>query len=65
MLGCRKTNLDLANKFYSSPVKVEFIKVDEGHIEQLIHALKILNNEVKVYYEHDQLLIEETKEFIE
>lgn len=63
--GFRKANLDLANKFYSSPVEVEFIKVNEDSISQLMHALKMLKYEVKNYYEHDHLLFEETKTFIE
>ncbi|WP_445491603.1 DISARM anti-phage system protein DrmE domain-containing protein [Niallia sp. 03133] len=65
MLGYRRANLDLANKFYSSPVKVEFLKVNEDRIGQLMHALKRLKYEVKIYYENDQLLLEETKAFIE
>jgi hypothetical protein len=62
--GYRRANLDLANKLYSSPVKIEFVKIEEDHIGQLMHALKELKDEVKSYYEHDQLLLEETEAFI-
>ncbi|MGK9430140.1 DISARM anti-phage system protein DrmE domain-containing protein [Bacillus atrophaeus] len=65
MLGHRRADLGLANKFYSSPVKVEFILVKEDYIGQLIQALKDLKYEVKNYYEHDQLLLEETETFIQ
>ncbi|WP_434177895.1 DUF7764 domain-containing protein [Bacillus stercoris] len=65
MLGHRRADLGLANKFYSSPVKVEFIQVEEDQIGQLIQALKDLKYEVKTYYEHDQLLLEETGAFIQ
>ncbi|MDH4422647.1 hypothetical protein QEZ44_14655 [Bacillus cereus] len=64
MLGYRRANLDLANKLYSSPVKVEFIQVNEKCIGQLMYALKRLKYEVEIYYEHDQRLLEETKMFI-
>lgn len=46
-------------------MKVEFIKVNDDRIGQLMHALKRLKYEVKIYYEQDQLLLEETKAFIE
>ena len=62
--GYRRANLDLANKLYSSPVKIEFVKIEEDHIGQLMYALKELRDEVKAYYEHDQLLLEETEIFI-
>ncbi|MBL6010720.1 hypothetical protein JNA71_20545, partial [Bacillus halotolerans] len=65
MLGHRRADLGLANKFYSSPVKVEFIQVEEDQIGKLIQALKDLKYEVKTYYEHDQLLLEETEAFIQ
>lgn len=65
MLGYRRANLDLANKLYSSPVKVEFIQVNEKCIGQLMYALKRLKYEVEIYYENDQRLLEETKVFIE
>ncbi|WP_394234162.1 hypothetical protein [Niallia oryzisoli] len=64
MHGYRRANLDLANKFYSSQVKVEFVKIKEDRIEQLMYALKELKDEVKAYYEHDQLLLDETEVFI-
>ena len=64
MHGYRRANLDLANKLYSSPVKIEFVKIEEDHIGQLMYALKKLKDEVKAYYEHDQLLLEETEAFI-
>lgn len=64
MLGYRRANLDLTNKFYSSSVEVRFIKVEEEHIGRLMHELKNLKYEVERYYEHDQLLLEETAEFI-
>lgn len=62
--GHRRSNLDLVNKLYSSPVKIEFIKIEEAYIAKLMYALKELKSEVKVYYEHDQLLLEETDAFI-
>lgn len=65
MHGYRRANLDLVNKFYSSPVKVELLKVNEVCIGQLMHALKRLKYEVKIYYEHDYFLLEETNVFIE
>ncbi|MEI4769801.1 hypothetical protein WAX74_09115 [Psychrobacillus sp. FJAT-51614] len=64
MLGYRKVNLGLANELYSSVVNVEFIKVEEDSIGQLIRALKNLKNYIKTYYEYDQVLIEETELFI-
>jgi len=45
-------------------VNIEFIKVEEDSIGQLIHALKNLKNAVKTYYEYDQVLIEDTDLFI-
>lgn len=64
MLGGRRANLDLANKLYSCPIKIEFIQMDENSIGQLMYALKRLKYEVEIYYEHDQRLMEETKLFI-
>ncbi|MEH7255660.1 hypothetical protein V7111_26500, partial [Neobacillus niacini] len=64
MHGYRRANLDLANKLYSSPVKIEFVKIEENHIGQLMYALKELKDEVMTYYEHDQYLLEETEAFI-
>lgn len=64
MLGYRRVNLGLANELYSSEVSVEFIKVEEDSIGQLMHALKNLKNSVKTYYEYDHVLIEETEQFI-
>jgi hypothetical protein len=64
LLGNRRVNLGLANELYSSIVNIEFIKVEEDSIGQLIHSLKNLKNSVKTYYEHDQVLIEDTELFI-
>lgn len=64
MLGHRRANVQLANQLFSSEVAVKFIKVEEERIGLLIHELKRLKNEVKTYYEHDQLLLEETELFI-
>lgn len=64
MLGYRRADLDLANKFHSSAVEVKFIKVEEERIGRLMHELKRLKYEVEMYYEHDQLLLEETEAFI-
>ncbi|MDH5163924.1 hypothetical protein [Heyndrickxia oleronia] len=64
MHGNRRANLDLANKLYSTPVKIEFVRIEEDHIGQLMYALKELKDEVKEYYEYDPLLLEETEAFI-
>lgn len=64
MHGHRRSNLDLANKLYSSPINIEFVKIEESHIGSLIYALKELQNEVKAYYEHDQVLLDETETFV-
>lgn len=64
MPGYRRADLDLANKLYSSPVKVEFQKVEDDYVGRLMHALKELKQEVYIYYEGDQLLSEETDQFI-
>ncbi len=64
MHGYRRANLDLANKLYSSPVKIEFVRIEEDHIGQLMYASKELKDEVMKYYEHDQLLLDETEAFI-
>lgn len=64
MHGYRRANLDLANKLYSSPVEIEFVKIEEDHLGQLMFALKELRDEVKAYYEHDHYLLDETEDFI-
>ena len=64
MLGYRRADIDLSNKLYSSSVEIEFIKVEDDLIGQLMHTLKTLKHEVKMYYEHDQLLLEETESFV-
>lgn len=64
MPGYRKTDLDLANKLFSSPVTIQFVKVEEERVNKLIQELKKLKFEVKTYYENDQLLLEETALFI-
>lgn len=64
MHGNRRANLDLANKLFSSPVKIEFVRIEEDHIGKLMYSLKELKEEVMEYYEHDQLLLEETEAFI-
>ncbi len=40
------------------------MKIEESHIGSLIYALKELQTEVKAYYEHDQLLLDETETFV-
>lgn len=62
--GYRKAKLDLANEFYSSIVKVQFIKIEEDCIGQLMHELKRLKNSVELFYEYDEVLLEETDRFI-
>lgn len=62
--GYRRANLGLANELYSSSVNVEFIKVEEERIGQLMHALKRLKSSVKSFYENDEVLLERTDEFI-
>lgn len=64
MRGYRRVNLGLANELYSSEVNIEFIKVEEERIGQLMQAIKNLKISVKTYYEFDQVLIEETELFI-
>lgn len=62
--GHRKANLHLANELYSTPVKVEFVKVEEDNIGKLMNALKMLRDHVYTYYDSDQVLLEKTEIFI-
>ncbi|MDZ5781888.1 hypothetical protein [Marinococcus luteus] len=64
MLGSRRADLELANNFYSTPINVEFINIEQGYVEKLIRALKELKSEVSTYYDGDLLLVEETETFI-
>ena len=64
MPGYRRANLGLANELYSSSINVEFVKVEEDRIGQLMHALKRLKSSVKSFYENDEVLSERTAEFI-
>ena len=64
MLGYRRANLELANHLYKTSTSIKFIQIKEDLIAQLMETLKNLNNEVSLYYEHDELLLYETKLFI-
>lgn len=62
--GNRRSNIELANKLFSSEINIKFIKIEEESIDLLMHLLKKLNSTVKSYYEYDELLFEQTDDFI-
>lgn len=63
MPGYRRANIELANELFSSAANVKFINVKDERIGQLMHALKNLKIAVKMHYEYDEMLIEETELF--
>jgi hypothetical protein len=64
LLGYRRANLELANHLYKTPTSIKFIQIKEDLIIQLMETLKNLKNEVTLYYEHDEVLLYETDQFI-
>jgi hypothetical protein len=59
LLGNRKANIKLANKLFATQNTVNFVKVSEPLIEQLINGLRELKIVGRKYYEQDSLLLEE------
>lgn len=62
--GNKKTNLQLVNHFYNTPNEVQFVQIKEPKIEELVAHIKNLKEEVRRFYEGDEMLFQETDEFV-
>lgn len=63
LLGNKKTNLYLVNHLYKTPNEVEFIKIQEPEIEELVAHIKNLKEEVKRFYDGDVVLLQGVDDF--
>ncbi|MGI2328144.1 hypothetical protein [Planococcus sp. YIM B11945] len=64
LLGNKKTNLQLVNHFYHTSNEVRFVQIQAPEIEELVAHIKNLKEEVGRYYEGDEILLQETDEFV-